>query len=78
VQRDAQAVYDAGWSESALYEAVQVCALFNMMNRIIEGTGINFDYAQSAEGHHAAGTTPEEQADSYSRFGEMVAAMAKG
>ena len=78
VQRDAQAVYDAGWSEVALYEAVQVCALFNMMNRIIEGTGINFDYAQSPEGHHAAGTTPEEQADSYSRFGEMVAGMAKG
>jgi uncharacterized peroxidase-related enzyme len=77
-QDDAQAVYDAGWSETALYEAVQVCALFNMMNRIIEGSGINFDYAKTPEGHHATGTTPEEQADSYSRFGEMVAAMAKG
>ncbi len=77
-QDDAQAVYDAGWSEAALYEAVQVCALFNMMNRIIEGSGINFDYAKTPEGHHATGTTPEEQADIYSRFGEMVAAMAKG
>lgn len=76
VQADAQAVYDAGWSEAALYEAVQVCALFNMMNRIIEGTGINFDYAQAPEGHPAAGTTPEEQAASYSRFGEMIAARA--
>ncbi len=58
VQRDAQAVYDAGWSEAALYEAVQVCALFNMMNRIIEGTGVNFDYADAPEGHPAAGSRP--------------------
>jgi uncharacterized peroxidase-related enzyme len=77
-QADAQAVYDAGWSEAALCEAVQVCALFNMMNRIIEGTGINFDYAQAPEGHPAAGSSPEDQADSYSRFGERIAAMAKG
>lgn len=44
---DAQAVYDAGWSERALYDAIQVCALFNFMNRIIEGTGVNFDYASA-------------------------------
>jgi uncharacterized peroxidase-related enzyme len=78
VQRDAQAVYDAGWSEAALYEAVQVCALFNMMNRIIEGTGVNFDYAEAPKGHPATGTTPEDQAATYSRFGAMVEAMAKG
>jgi len=78
VQRDAQAVYDAGWSETALYEAVQVCALFNMMNRIIEGTGLNFDYADAPEGHPATGTSPEDQATSYGQFGEMIAAMAKG
>lgn len=39
-EADAQAVYDAGWSEAALYDAVQVCALFNYMNRIVEGTGV--------------------------------------
>ncbi|MAU53442.1 MAG: peroxidase [Roseovarius sp.] len=78
VERDAQAVYDAGWSEAALYEAVQICALFNMMNRIVEGTGINFDHAAAPGGHPAAGSSPEEQADSYSKFGETVAAMAKG
>lgn len=77
VQRDAQAVYDAGWSEAALYEAVQVCALFNMMNRIIEGTGVNFDYAQAPTGHPAAGSTPEDQAASYRKFGAMVEAMVK-
>ena len=37
---DAQAVYDVGWSERALFDAVQVCALFNFMNRIIEGSGV--------------------------------------
>ena len=42
---DAQAVYDAGWTEEALFEAIQVSALFNFMNRIIEGTGVTFDYA---------------------------------
>ncbi len=45
VEADAQAVYRAGWSEAGLYDAVQVCALFNFMNRIIEGTGVSFDYA---------------------------------
>jgi uncharacterized peroxidase-related enzyme len=44
---DAEAVYAAGWSERALYDAVQICALFNFMNRIIEGTGVSFDYASS-------------------------------
>ncbi|WP_083781513.1 carboxymuconolactone decarboxylase family protein [Roseovarius sp. 217] len=78
IKRDAQAVYDAGWSEAALYEAVQVCALFNMMNRIIEGTGVNFDYAEAPDGHPAAGSTPGDQAATYRRFGEMIEAMAKG
>jgi uncharacterized peroxidase-related enzyme len=78
VARDARAVYDAGWSEAALYEAVQVCALFNMMNRIIEGVGVNFDYATAPEGHHAKGTRPEDQTHTYSKFGEMIAEMAKG
>ncbi len=36
----ATAVYAAGWEERALYDAVQVCALYNFMNRILEGTGI--------------------------------------
>lgn len=36
----ADAVYAAGWSEDALYDAVQVTALFNFMNRILDGAGI--------------------------------------
>lgn len=39
-EADAQRVYDAGWDEQALFDAVSVCALFNFMNRIVEGSGI--------------------------------------
>ncbi len=37
---DARRVFDAGWSEEALYHAISVCAIFNFMNRIVEGCGI--------------------------------------
>lgn len=40
VEADAAAVYAAGWSEEALFDAVQTCALFCLMNRIVEGTGV--------------------------------------
>jgi len=38
---DAQAVLAAGWEEQALHDAVAVCGLFNMMNRLVEGLGIS-------------------------------------
>lgn len=37
---DAEAVLAAGWDERALHYAVMVCALFNFMNRMVEGHGI--------------------------------------
>ena len=37
---DAKAVFDAGVSEQALYDAITICALFNFMNRIVEGCGV--------------------------------------
>lgn len=37
---DARRVLDAGWSEHALHDAVSVCALFNFMNRFVNGLGI--------------------------------------
>ncbi len=46
---DAQAVYDAGWDEQALFHAVLVCALFNFMNRVVEGSGVVTDAAVQAE-----------------------------
>lgn len=39
-QADADAVYAAGWDERALYDAVQVCCLYNFMNRFVEGLGL--------------------------------------
>ena len=37
---DARAVFNAGVSEQALYDAITICALFNFMNRIVEGCGV--------------------------------------
>ncbi|HEY7593872.1 MAG TPA: peroxidase [Actinophytocola sp.] len=37
---DAEEVLAAGWDEEALHFAVMVCALFNFMNRMVEGHGI--------------------------------------
>lgn len=37
---DAEEVLAAGWDERALHFAVMVCAMFNFMNRMVEGHGI--------------------------------------
>lgn len=39
-QEDADQVYAAGWDERALHDAIEVCALFNFMNRYVEGHGL--------------------------------------
>ena len=43
------AVFAAGWDERALHGATMVCALFNLMNRMVEGHGITADAAYFAE-----------------------------
>lgn len=45
---DADAVYAAGWDDQALHDAVLTCALFNFMNRMVDGLGIQAtpDYLQ--------------------------------
>lgn len=40
-QADVDAVLAAGWDERAVYDIVQVTALFNFMNRFVEGLGLN-------------------------------------
>ncbi|MDT8320334.1 MAG: peroxidase-related enzyme [Xanthomonadales bacterium] len=37
---DADAIYAAGYSEEGLYDIISVTALYNFMNRILEGAGI--------------------------------------
>lgn len=58
---DARAVADAGWDERALHDAVSVCALFNLMNRVVDGLAVSAgpDYLdvsgrRLAEGGYAA------------------------
>lgn len=47
---DAQAILAAGWTEAAIYHTVAVTALFNLMNRLVEGLGIELEpaYAEIA------------------------------
>jgi uncharacterized peroxidase-related enzyme len=40
---DAEALSAVGWDDSALYHAVAVTALFNFMNRLVEGLGIELE-----------------------------------
>jgi uncharacterized peroxidase-related enzyme len=40
VQADVDAIFDVGWDEDVYHYAVMICALFNMMNRIIDGYGV--------------------------------------
>ncbi|MCG8358529.1 MAG: peroxidase-related enzyme [Kiloniellales bacterium] len=40
VEADTEAVLAAGWDERALHDAINVVCLFNFMNRLVEGHGI--------------------------------------
>lgn len=40
VQADVDAIFDAGWDEDCYHYAVMICGLFNMMNRIMDGYGV--------------------------------------
>jgi uncharacterized peroxidase-related enzyme len=44
-ETDADAVFAAGWDETALYHLVATTALFNYMNRLVEGLGIELEQA---------------------------------
>ncbi|WP_026421207.1 carboxymuconolactone decarboxylase family protein [Actinokineospora inagensis] len=55
---DVDAVYAAGWSEQALHDAIMVCAVFNFMNRVVDGHGIAATpdtYAESGQRLHDIG-----------------------
>jgi hypothetical protein len=40
---DAEAVFAAGWDDYALHDAAAICGLFNLMNRLVDGLGIETD-----------------------------------
>jgi uncharacterized peroxidase-related enzyme len=37
---DVDAIFDAGWNDSAVHDATAICGLFNLMNRLVNGLGI--------------------------------------
>ena len=50
---DMQPLYEAGWTDEAIYYAITVCALFNFYNRWIDASGV---HALSDEAHRQGGT----------------------
>ncbi len=72
VQADLDAVLEQGWSEEAVFEAIEVTGLFNMMNRIVEGGGVTFDYSGKRDGHTLQSAKPAAAEDSYLKFLELV------
>jgi alkylhydroperoxidase family enzyme len=49
---DMKPLYDAGWTDDAIYYAITVCALFNFYNRWIDASGV---HALSDEAHRQGG-----------------------
>jgi len=37
---DVDAIFAAGWNDRALHDAVAICGLFNLMNRLVNGLGV--------------------------------------
>ena len=37
---DADAIFAVGWTDRALHDAVAICGLFNLMNRLVNGLGV--------------------------------------
>ena len=72
---DAQLVFDAGWDEEALFEAIEVCGVFNLMNRMVEGGGVNFSYADDPSQHTIQSSDKEALAESYLRYGKHIATL---
>jgi uncharacterized peroxidase-related enzyme len=40
IKKDIDQMLDAGWDDAAVYDIATVCALFNFMNRIVDGMGV--------------------------------------
>ena len=51
-KRDIEDMHRAGWNDEAVYDAINVCGLFNFYNRWIDATGV---CALSDEAHREGG-----------------------
>lgn len=69
----AEAVFAAGWDEDALYDAVSVCALFNFMNRLVEGTGVvTSPEVQAAQRERHEDLESGNPSETYLEFGRRI------
>lgn len=68
---DAQAVYAAGWDEQALFHTILVCALFNFMNRIVEGCGVVTDVKVQAD-QRQRHESLKDRPDTYRQFAKRL------
>ena len=53
-QAELDAVLETGVSERAVYEALMIAGVYNMMNRVLEGTGVTFDPREDRSRHGLA------------------------
>ena len=51
-REDMRPLYEAGWTDEAIYFAITVCALFNFYNRWVDASGV---HALSDEAHRQGG-----------------------
>lgn len=68
---DAADVYAAGWSEKALFHTIAVTGIFNLMNRLVEGTGITAD-PQRRKASRDRMANERDNPRPYAEFAQMV------
>lgn len=56
----------AGWDDSAIFDAASICALFNFMNRLVEGMGVVPSPASNMTGE------PSPSHHDYRNFGKKI------
>lgn len=72
-----KAVAEAGWSERALHDAVSVCALFNFMNRLVEGMGVTTSPAIQAAQRERHQTSESPSSTPYMDYGRRLGIIPK-
>lgn len=71
--QDRAAVFAAGWSERALHDAVATCALFNFMNRLVEGMGVTTSAAiQTAQRARHNQSAQDADPRPYTHYGQRI------
>lgn len=72
-EQDRAHVYAAGWSARALHDAVATCALFNFMNRIVEGMGVRTSPAiQAAQRERHGEAALQNDRSPYINYGRRI------